>query len=67
MKARLLRFLTPLTALIVAFATGFCIPSIAQENHQQVLVDQATLTISEFLNDQTMTYLRNNLRYAKGV
>ena len=67
MKARLFRFLTPLTALIVAFATVFCIPATAQDNHQQVLVDQASLTISEFLNDQTMTYLRNNIRYAKGV
>jgi lipid-binding SYLF domain-containing protein len=57
----------PVTALIVAFATVFCVPAIAQENHQQVLVDQATLTISDFLNNQTMTYLRNNLRYAKGV
>lgn len=67
MKAPLFRFLTPLTALIVVFSTVLCIPAISQENHQQVLVDQASLTISDFLNDQTMTYLRNNIRYAKGV
>ncbi|MDP4856816.1 MAG: lipid-binding SYLF domain-containing protein [Desulfobacterales bacterium] len=67
MKSTLFRFLTPLTALIVAFATVFCIPATAQDNYQQELVDQASLTINEFLNDQTMTYLRNNLRYAKGV
>jgi lipid-binding SYLF domain-containing protein len=67
MKSTLFRFLTPLTALIVAFATVFCIPATSQDNYQQELVDQASLTIDEFLNDQTMTYLRNNLRYAKGV
>ena len=67
MPSKVFRFLTPLTALIVASATVFCIPATAQENHQQVLVDQASLTISEFLNDQTMSYLRNNIRYAKGV
>ncbi|MFY9707012.1 MAG: lipid-binding SYLF domain-containing protein, partial [Desulfobacterales bacterium] len=67
MKSTLFRFLTPLTALIVVFATVSCIPATAQDNYQQELVDQASLTINEFLNDQTMTYLRNNLRYAKGV
>ena len=67
MKLPLFRSLTLLTALIVAFSTVFCIPATAQDNYQQVLVDQASLTLKEFLNDQTMTYLRNNIRYAKGV
>ena len=67
MKLPLFRFLTPLTSLIVALSTVFCIPAAAQDNHQQVLVDQASLTLNEFLNDQAMSYLRNNIRYAKGV
>ena len=67
MKLPLFRSLTPLTALIVALSTVFCIPAAAQDNYQQVLVDQASLTLKEFLNDQAMSYLRNNIRYAKGV
>ncbi|MGD8970749.1 MAG: lipid-binding SYLF domain-containing protein [Desulfobacterales bacterium] len=67
MKAQLFRFLTPVTALIVAISTVFCTPATAQDDYQQVLVNQASLTINDFLNDQTMTYLRDNIRYAKGV
>jgi SH3 domain-containing YSC84-like protein 1 len=67
MKLPLFRFRTPLMALIVAFSTLFCTPATAQDDYQQVLVDQASLTIKEFLDDQTMSYLRNNIRYAKGV
>ena len=67
MKAQPIRFLTPLTALIVAISTVFCTPATAQDDYQQVLVDRASLTINDFLNDQTMTYLRNNIRYAKGI
>jgi lipid-binding SYLF domain-containing protein len=67
MTAKLFRFLTFWTALIVAFATLLCPPATSQDDYQQVLVDQASLTINEFLNDQTMSYLRNNIRYAKGV
>ena len=67
MKLPLFRSLTPLTALILVLSTIFYIPATAQDNYQQELVDQASLTINEFLNDQTMTYLRNNIRYAKGV
>ena len=67
MKLPLFRFLTPLMALIVAFSTLFCTPATAQDDYQQVLVDQASLTIKEFLDDQTMSYMRNNIRYAKGV
>lgn len=67
MNAQLNRFLTSLTALMVAFATVCCTPATAQDDSQQVLVDQAALSINDFLNDQTMTYLRNNFRYAKGV
>jgi lipid-binding SYLF domain-containing protein len=67
MKLPLFRSLTPLTALILVLSTIFYIPATAQDNYQQVLVDQASLTIKDFLNDQTMTYLKNNIRYAKGV
>jgi lipid-binding SYLF domain-containing protein len=67
MKLPLLRFFTPLMPLIAAFSTLFCTPATAQDDYQQVLVDQASLTIKEFLDDQTMSYLRNNIRYAKGV
>lgn len=67
MIARRFRFLTPFTVLVVALATVFCTPATAQDDAQQVLVVQAALTINDFLNDQTMAYLRNNIRYAKGV
>jgi SH3 domain-containing YSC84-like protein 1 len=67
MKLPLFRFLTALMALITAFSTLFCTSATAQDDYQQVLVDQASLTIKEFLDDQAMSYLRNNIRYAKGV
>ena len=34
---------------------------------QQVLVDHASVTLGNFLNDAAMTYLQSNLKYAKGV
>jgi len=34
---------------------------------QQLLVDRASVTLGEFLNDASMTYLKNNIKYAKGV
>ena len=34
---------------------------------QQVLVDRASVTLADFLNDDRMTYLKNNIKYAKGV
>jgi SH3 domain-containing YSC84-like protein 1 len=67
MQAPLSRLLTCVITLAVAFGTVLCPPATAQDTSQQVLVDRASLTIEGFLNDQTMTYLRNNLKYAKGV
>ncbi|MFZ0242674.1 MAG: lipid-binding SYLF domain-containing protein [Desulfobacterales bacterium] len=61
-------FLMAVAALTVAFSISGGARAAAQQNEaQQVLVDEATLTIDNFLSDQAMTYLRNNLRYAKGV
>jgi len=67
MQLPLFRFLTPLMVLIVVLSTVCCIPVAAQDDYQQVLVDQASLTLKEFLSDQAMSYLRNNIRFAKGV
>ncbi|MGW8188329.1 MAG: lipid-binding SYLF domain-containing protein [Desulfobacterales bacterium] len=67
MQLPLFRFLTPLMVLMVVLSTVCCIPVAAQDDYQQVLVDQASLTLKEFLSDQAMSYLRNNIRYAKGV
>ncbi|MFZ0132049.1 MAG: lipid-binding SYLF domain-containing protein [Desulfobacterales bacterium] len=61
-------FLMAVAALTtVAFSTIGGARVMAQADNQQVLVDQAVLTIDNFLNDQAMTYLHKNLRYAKGV
>lgn len=67
MQLPLFRFLTPLMVLIVVLSTVCCIPVAAQDDYQQVLVDQASLTLKQFLSDQAMSYLRNNIRFAKGV
>ena len=61
------RFPMAAMALVLAFSIFFGTRASAQQEHQQVLVDQAALTIDNFLNDQSMTYLRNNIHYAKGV
>ncbi len=61
------RFPMAAMALVFAFSIFFGTRASAQQEHQQVLVDQAALTIDNFLNDQSMTYLRNNIHYAKGV
>lgn len=60
-------FLMAAAALTVAFSMTGGARAMAQNDDQQALVDQAVLTIDNFLNDQTMTYLHDNLRYAKGV
>lgn len=39
----------------------------APDTKQQVLVDQASVTLKDFLNDASMTYLKNNIKYAKGI
>jgi lipid-binding SYLF domain-containing protein len=39
----------------------------ATDSTQQILVDRASNTLDDFLNDSSMTYLKNNLKYAKGV
>lgn len=67
MQLPLFRFLTPLMVLMVVLSTVCCIPVAAQDDYQQVLVDQASLTLKQFLSDQAMSYLRNNIRFAKGV
>lgn len=54
-------------ALIIFCGAVFRTPATAQEDYQQVLVDQSSQVLTEFLSDQAMTYLRENLRYAKGL
>jgi lipid-binding SYLF domain-containing protein len=61
------RLPAPYTVLILAALAFVRGPAAAQVDRQQVLVDQATLTVNEFLNDGDTSYLKNNLRYAKGV
>ena len=39
----------------------------AADATQQVVVDHASGTLENFLNDSAMTYLRSNIKYAKGV
>jgi lipid-binding SYLF domain-containing protein len=39
----------------------------ATDSTEQILVDRASITLDDFLNDSSMTYLKNNLKYAKGV
>lgn len=39
----------------------------AQDTSQQNLVERASVTLGDFLNDTSMTYLHSNLKYAKGV
>jgi lipid-binding SYLF domain-containing protein len=41
--------------------------AVADDDRQQVLVDQAALTLEKFLNDPEMDWLQKNLTYAKGV
>ena len=39
----------------------------ASDATQKVLVDRAGVTLEAFLNDSAMTYLKNNIKFAKGV
>lgn len=47
--------------------TGVSAAAEASDATQQVLVDRASVTLEDFLNDASMTYLKNNIKYAKGV
>ena len=59
--------------LISIFINHYSEPVVASDSPQasdatqQVLVDRASITLGDFLNDASMTYLKNNLKYAKGV
>jgi lipid-binding SYLF domain-containing protein len=59
--------------LISIFINHYFEPAVANDSPQapdatqQVLVDRSAITLSDFLNDASMTYLKNNLKYAKGI
>lgn len=63
--------------LLVAFFAAFSDPSLEQavasdanedaDAAPQVVVDHASGTLGNFLNDAAMTYLQSNLKYAKGL
>jgi lipid-binding SYLF domain-containing protein len=53
-------------AMVAAMAIGFAAPAQAQ-NEQQVLVDQAVTTLSNFMRDPEMKWLQQNIGRAKAV
>lgn len=67
MKPNSYRGLALLAALMLLLAPFFCRHADADDAKQQVMVDEAAIMLNDFLNDGTMAYLRDNIRYAKGL
>ncbi len=57
-----------LSLLLVAVFFLMALPAGAQEDLKpQILVDQALVTLNEFVNEREMEWFKNNLEHSKGI
>ena len=65
MKTMMQKMATSVT--IAAAAIGFAAAPAHAQGDQQVLVNQSTTTLSNFMRDPEMTWLQQNIGRAKAV
>ncbi len=54
--------------IVITFLSGFVLPAVAADPiEQQILVDKSRLTFENFMRDNNMAWLQENLNQAKGL